>query len=225
MKLFFLVLLSCVFFSSCGNSYENMLKNNTAEIRQYYMEGSQDNISASLVCGHREKVYIANGYATELIEFGVLTFVINDAQIDENLAQFELTVGTNKYSGDLQKNPFDLSYMADIKKIVDCSQNITATLILGDKKIDIKLVDVTKDFKIKTTDVYKLIAKKMKGEIGEFVINKTFQGEVYIKIINDADINVGDYYYYVCILGRNGTRVSAVVSPETSEILAINNLK
>lgn len=225
MKLFFLVLFACMTLVGCGNSYEKMLKNNTAEIREIYMEGSSDDVNVSLVCGHREKVYIANGYATELIEFGVLTFTIDNEEILDNIVTFELTVGTNKYNGDLQKNPFELNYMADIKKVIDPSQNVTATLVYGDKKINIKLENVAKAFKVSSFDVYKIIAKKMKGEISGFVSNKTFEGEIYIKIINDADINVGDYYYYVCILGRNGSRLSAIISPLSGEILAINNFK
>ena len=48
--------------SSCQNKYENLLENNTSEIRQYLFEGKSENISASLIIGMREKNYIVITY-------------------------------------------------------------------------------------------------------------------------------------------------------------------
>ena len=132
MKLFFL-LLCVIVLSSCGNKYENMLKNNTAEVRKYLLEAKEDQMNVSLILGLREKNYIVNGYATDLIEFGVLTFEFSDyGNIDKNSASYELLVGTQKFAGILQENPFDKTLVADIKKMIDPKKKVTAKIISGE---------------------------------------------------------------------------------------------
>ncbi len=223
LKLFFL-LVAVICMSSCQNQYENLLENNTSEIRQYLFEGKSENISASLIIGMREKNYIVNGYSGELIEFGVLSFDVSKCdKIDSGASNFILFVGTDKFEGGLQENPFDKTLVADIKKIIDCNKKVIARIISKDYEQDIELKCVNSKWKVNADDVYKIVAKKLKKEISAFVIKNNFEGEVYIKIINDADINVGDYYWFVNIVGRGGSRLSAIISPNNSEILAINN--
>lgn len=221
MKLFFL-LFSIFIFSSCGRSMENMLKDNTSEIREYMCVGESNNISSSLILGKRETNYIVNGYSTDLIEFGVLSFKFKSAKEDIGVAKYVLFVGTEKFEGDLQENPFDYTLVADIQKIVDVSKKIVARIICDNWQEDIELSAINTSWKVGYNDVYKVIAKNMKSEIEAFVYNNTFEGEVYIKIINDEDINVSDYYWYVNIIGRGGKRLSAIVSPNSKEILAKN---
>ena len=224
MKLFFLVFCSFIIFCSCSNKYENILKNNTAEVREFVLEGKSDNINASLICGLREKDYVINGYATELIEFGILTFDIeNINDYNETIATYVLLVGTVRYDGDLQKNPFDNTLVADIKTIINSSENVTAKIIIGDFTQEIKLKNVCNNWSVDSEEVYKIVAKNFKDDIKQLIINNVFNGEVYVKIINDADINVGDYYWYVNIVNRTGRKLSLIISPHTSEILAVNN--
>ena len=224
LKLFFLfVALVCM--SSCQNKYENLLQSNTSEIRKDLFEGKSEDITASLIVGMREKNYIVNGYSDELIEFGVLSFnALKCDKIDGVASSYILFVGTEKFEGDLQENPFDKTLVADIKKNIDCNKKVIARIISKDYEQDIELKCVNSKWKVNADDVYKIIAKKLKKEISTFVIKNNFEGEVYIKIINDADKNIADYYWFVNIIGRGGSRLSAIISPESSEILAINNL-
>ena len=53
--------------------------------------------------------------------------------------------------------------------------------------------------------------------------NNIFNGEIYIKIVNDADIYKGDYYWYVSLISRKGGTLSLIISPYNKEILAIND--
>lgn len=223
MKLFFL-LCAIILFSSCQSKYENLLKSNTSEVRQYLYEGKSENVSASLIVGMREKNYIVNGYSSELVEFGVLSFDVKESEtIDVNSSNYILFVGTEKFEGDLQENPFDHTLVADIHKIIDTNKKVIARIVSGGYEKDIVLSHINKDWTIDTEDVYSLVAKKLKNEISSFINKNNFEGEVYIKIINDADINVGDYYWFVSIIGRKGNRLSAIISTNQNEILAVNN--
>ena len=69
----------------------------------------------------------------------------------------------------------------------------------------------------------KIIAKEFKEEINGLLEERVFQGEIYIKILNDADMYIGDYYWYVSIISRKGGKLNALISTKTGEILSNNN--
>lgn len=224
MKIFLLLFFSIITLTACNNKYENLLKSNTAEVREFLMEGKSDNVSATLICGMREKDYKVNGYATDLIEFGVITFTIDNIDdYDESLANFVLMVGTSRYDGYLEKNPFDDTLVADIKKVIDKNSIVTAKIMIGDfiREIELKLIGT--DWKVSVDDVYKIVASKFKDQLNYLNSSNVFGGEVYIKILNDADIYKGDYYWYVSIFSRKGGTLSMIISPYSKEILAIND--
>lgn len=224
MKIFLLLILGIITLTSCTNKYENILKSNTAEVQEFLLEGKSNNIKSSLVCGMREKEYKINGYATDLIEFGILTFELpNIDDYDVSLAQYVLTVDTLRYDGELEKNPFNNTLVADIKKIINLSDNITAKLIIGDFVSEIKLNNVADEWKVNSDDVYQIVSNKFKPDIETLNSNNIFGGEVYVKIINDADMYKGDYYWYVSIIGRKGGTLSLIICPDSKDILAVNN--
>lgn len=221
MKLFLLLICGIFCLTACTNKYENLLISNTAEVREFMMEGAATSVKASLICGKREKDYKLNGYASELIEFGVLTFTLDNVQdYDETIAKYILNVGTLRYDGALEKNPFDGTLVADIKRIIDKNENVSVKLIIGEYLQDIPLKLIGADFKVQSEDVYKIVASKYKNQLKAISVNNVFEGELYIKIINDADEYKGDYYWYVSLLTRKGGKLSLIISPYTSEILA-----
>lgn len=224
MKKFFLLFCGLLMLTSCTNKYENLLKSNTAEVREFVFAGEKDDAHISLVCGYREKDYILNGYATELIEFGVITCVMPESfSLGENTLYFTLFVGTEKYTGDLQVNPFDGSLVADIKKIIDSTSNVSIRITCGEYLLECKLNLVNKSFSVNSDEIYKLVADKFAKEISGLIVNNEFVAEVYVKIIDDADNKVSDYMWYVSIITRTGGHLNILISPYTSEILAINN--
>ena len=61
-----------------------------------------------------------------------------------------------------------------------------------------------------------------KTELKKFIVDGVFEGECYIKIIDDWDEFGSEYYYYVSVIGRRGSSISVVISPKSCEFLASN---
>lgn len=223
MKIIFLLFAVVLTFTSCQGK-EKYIEDNIAEIRECLYEGKFEGVDVSLICGERESEYVLNGFATDLIEFGVLTFDVEDI---ENLSldsmKYVLTVGTTRYDGDLQKNPFVGTLVADVKKNINVTSGVSAKIMLGDFVKEIKLTRIDSDWEIKSSDVKKILYKNFKDEINSLVEDGVFKGEVYIKILNDADMYIGDYYWYVSIISRSGGKLNAIISKKTGEILSQNS--
>lgn len=221
MKLiFFLMCICCLSLYGCGGSgvYKELL-NNIAEVRQFVMVGGDENIGVSLMCGKRESVYKIDGIATELVEFGVIT-VSTDVDVDAGV--FTLFSGTQKYTGELIKNPFDGTLVADIKSVVDEKLNTSIVIGLGEKEYSFKLKSVGENWKYSTNDILEKFAKDYGDKIRTVYIDNKMQGEVYLKIMNDGGLSQ-DFYYLISMYGRSGEYIRVIYSPITGEILASNS--
>ena len=203
----------------CGSSLNQMVRNNIAELREFVVYGKEEDISVSLMCGYREVNYKINGYATELIEFGVITInILGNA--DKEDGKYILFVGTQKYDGDLVINPIDGSLVADIGKIVDKDANMSIQVKLQEEEYDLKLNSVNSNWVVDEQECIKILLKKYKSDLKRFVNNGVFEGEVYIKIMNDEQALIADFYYLISVYGRSGKSINVMVSPNTGEILA-----
>lgn len=223
---FFLLFLSfiSILISGCAKSKVNYLKENIAEFREFVFEGEKDGVEVSLICGMRETEYVINGYATEPKEFGVLSFTVqNIDNYDVSLATYVLTINSTRYDGKLIQNPFNKSLVVDIGKVVDKDANINAKIMIGEYIREVNLNLIGKDFKINANNALEIFADTYKDEINSLIDNGVFKGEVYLKLINDEDQNISDYYWYVNLVNRNNKNFSLILSPYSGEVLAKSN--
>lgn len=221
----FLVLcLSVIMLSGCfNNKLYNLSSNKLAEVRYNLYHGKTNDIEVSLMSGKREKDYIINGYCTEPVEFGVLTYKILDENLELNGEQFfVLVVGTTRYDGNLEKNPFDGTYVADLKKIIQSDLKITAKIMIGTFVHETELTSATKDWAVNHEEALKIACKELKTELETFIENGEFAAEVYVKIITDKEFNKESdtYFWYVNFVNINGKTLAIIINPTTKEVLA-----
>lgn len=223
---FFLIILSIVtaLSTGCIKTKYSYLKDNIAECRELVFEGEKDNIKSSLICGIRETDYVMNGHATKPKEFGVLTFVIDNIEaFDVTKAKYVININSTRYDGDLVQNPFNKSLVADIGKLVDKDSKINAKIIIGEFDCEIRLSLVGGDFKIDADKALEIFADNYEDEISSLIKKGALNGEVYLKLVNDADQNISDYYWYVNMVSRENKNYSLIISPYTGEALAKSN--
>ena len=221
MRFIFFVVILCSCFSGCGVRTKTMVWNNIAEIVDFVVCGEKNDMSISLMCGRREVLYSLDGVATELIPYGIITVCVpNNMQVDN--IEYVLFVGVNKYNGSMQKNPYNNTWVADIKTAVNQNDNISIDIYLDDNKYSTKLNRVDQDWVVSSNEIVdNILLSKYKQQVGKFIVDNEFAGEVYVKLIND-DTYSNWFYYYLSIQGKDGSNMSVLISPETAEILASN---
>ncbi len=212
------ICLICLF--GCHNQkLYDMALNCIAEVRELMFCGSNNNIKATLISGFREEDYVVNGYCTDPMEFGVLTFeVLADVSFLENV-NYVLTIGSVRFDGKLEHNPYNDTYVCDIQKKITPGQNIFAKIIAGDFVENVELFSVTNNWVLDYNDALKTACIELDDELKEFVKDEQFCGECYIKILNDDELN-NSYYWFVNFVSRFGKNYAVVVDPITAEILA-----
>lgn len=223
MKFIFFVIFISMLFSSCGIGLKNKVYNNISEIVDFVIVGGDEKVLVSLMCGRREVDYKINGISTELVPYGILTLYSSE-EIDSSIqVEYTLFVGTKKIKGQMQKNPYDNTLVADIKKIIDKNENISIDIFIAQDKVSLKLKTIDTEWRITPNEVVDKLLDEYKNELIKMVVDGVFEGEVYIKLIKEEPLNCYRYFYYVSVVNRKGQSFNFLLSPTTKEILASNN--
>lgn len=222
LKVCMLILFSALTLVGCAgtNKLYDFAKANIAEVRENMYVGESDNLKVSLISGLREKDYVVNGLATSVVEFGVLTFVFKTEVALPETVNYVLTVGTTRYDGILEQNPYDGSFVCDVKTIINSNEVISAKIIAGEFVESVEVTSVTSNWNVNATNALKLACVELKNELAGFIENDEFYAECYIKIINDPDVDKNNYFWYVNFVGRNEKTFAVVIDPVSNEIMA-----
>ena len=217
----FLTVILCIsVLYACKSPQYNKAIDNLAEIRNNIYIGENESVKGVFMSGEREKEYVINGYATPLIEFGVITFsLIGTNLTPAKTGTYTIKIDNETYNGQLELNPFDNTYVADIGVKIQTNKDIVAKITIGSFESEITLRQRNKDWKTTSLDALKLACKSLKKEIKNYD-KEDFECEVYVKIIHDENISSDKYFWYVNFVGRKGINHSVIIDPNTKEILA-----
>ena len=218
-----LLLVTCVIFiDACSSKLAEQMQSSIAEVHYNIYVGASDEVSCTYSGGKREQTYLLNGYSTPLVDFGLLTFVVDNTNATDDTPTFTLNYNNTTLDGVLEKNPYDGSYVADIRKIIDNVPNMIATIRMGSYTKSINLLPISPNWKITYNDALQIAIQQNKKLIKNlFVRNKNFEGEIYIKVLHDHTNNGTDiYYWFVSVLGRDGNKLGVLVDNMTGKIVA-----
>lgn len=218
--IFLAVILSIGLFCACESPLYSKAKENIAEIRNNIYIGENDSVKGVFMSGEREKDYVINGYSTPLIEFGVITFTLLGENITRaKTGSYNIVIDGTTYEGELELNPFDNTYVADLGMKFDTKEDITASIKVGSFESGITLSLRNGDWETSSLDALKLACKALKSELKDYD-KEEWESEVYIKIIHDEEISSDKYFWYINFVGRSGINHSVIIDPNTKEILA-----
>lgn len=215
--IFAIVLICSSILCSCSSNTLNKVGASLSEIRQVFYVGETDTFKATFMCGKREKDYVINGYNTDLIDFGVVTITLKKSTTLKN-PRISMTANTNRYESELEENPFDGTYVCDLKLITNVD-GITLKIYYGSKTEQVELKNISSAWKVDCNQALKVACKQLKSELKP-LIDTEFKGETYVKIIEDTKVNKGNYYWYVTFVGRNGVKHTVIIDPSSGNILA-----
>lgn len=223
--LYVLLMLPMFLFAGCSNNnLFNLAKNNIAEARYNLYVGETENLKVMLTSGIRESDYVINGYCSDPCDFGVLTFNFKTQITLPETVNYVLTVGTVRFDGVLEQNPYDGSYVCDVKTIVNSSDVVSAKIIAGEFVESVELTCVNQNWNVDYIKALNLACDELNQKISTFIENDQFLGECYIKILNDDELGANCYYWYVNFVSRKGENYACIIDPISNEIMAKKEL-
>lgn len=210
----------CIFLIiGCTKIETEIIKNNLSEVRYNIFLAKNDEFTVTFMSGKREIDYEINGYNTKLIDFGILTLIVNDKKIKKQDIICTLKINNKMYNVDFEQNPYDMSFVSDIKQIVSNFDKLNANLTINKKIYKMELENINSNWNITWEEALKIAISSNKKNISKLIDGKEFCGEAYVKILYDDEIS-NDFYYYVNFVNRNGNNYAVMIEINSGEILA-----
>lgn len=219
----FLCFVIVFLFAGCGTNLQSEVKINLAECRQNIFVANNEMANINFTSGIREEPYVLNGKCEQQVEFGVLTikFLFNTKDF-KNAPTYVLSINGNDYDGTLIQNPFDLTFVADINTIVLDNSTVDLKINYETISFETTLKCISSLWQTQFEDAIAIGVGELKKMIKPLQNANGINAEFYLKIITDPNFQTGPYYWYFCVLGKNGENYALVIDTNTREILAKN---
>ena len=214
-----MMIISSICLISCKGNDMELYTNNISEARYNYYYAEANGYKVSFTAGVRESDFKLDGYHTDNVEFGVITIILPNDIDYSGVATYRLEYDNKLASGTLEKNPFDGSLMADVGFVID-NVKMVLSFKMGDISMKFDMQDMSSNFNMDYMGAFELFVANT--DISEFVIDKEFQAEIYIKIMHDDTIDSG-YYYLIRVIGRDGKVISGMINPISGELMAVTS--
>ncbi|MDD2445815.1 MAG: hypothetical protein PHX09_03290 [Clostridia bacterium] len=215
-----LLVCCCIFFlTGCGSDIKNEMIKNLSDVRYNLFEAKTDDLKVTLMCGLREEPYGYNGVSNPKCEFGVITVDFADMPEINEIA-FTLIVDGVGHYGNVEKNPFGHNFMADIEKIVEDNSNVYLTI--DGVESELLMICVSKSWSVQYEDALNIASEHFMEQAKQFIKNKKFKAECYLKIIYDENSEFDSYFWYFGIIGTDNNKLNLVIDVNSGEILTNN---
>ena len=200
-----------VLIAGCAGSFSLAAQKSISEYRKNLFVAVDTDLGASFVTGKREEPYAYDGVSNELVQFGVLTVKFRQAFVGVN-PSYTLYIDSFQYNGQLEFNPFDGTFVADIEKEFDDNVDVSLRLHAGGKDYDLELVCTSKDFEIDYKQAFSVAINAMQQDLQSYIKNGKLEGEIFIKFIGDNTMQLDTVYYFIYFVPKgNGEGMACMV--------------
>ncbi len=206
-----LIVATLPLLAACNRQDETEPKSNICRETLSFYAGENENFSATVEFGRREKQFIADGKATDVTDFVQLTVVpLKSGEYDA--IAYELKAEDKSLSGTLEK-PSHGEYNAIVT--LDFAPT-SICLNAGETSCEIPLANVLTDC-LSADDAINIAKDAFKDRLEKEAADGKPEREIYLKLIT------GDrktYYYYVSFIGEGVDYWAALVSPTDGEVVS-----
>ena len=201
---------------------KELAQKNLSEVRYNLFRGDSEVLNATFMTGEREEIYVLNGQADNLIDFGIITLNFKTpTDTYFGVPKYKLTIGDEYYEGEFEKSPFDANYVADIGvKTPDDSQ---IYLLVEWESIyeTLKLDPISPGWTLNWQKALETAMDNISDTNFEALVKDgKLEAEVHIQIIGDPDGLTNQYYWYISIYGQNGSTINIVIDPMTGALIS-----
>lgn len=213
-----IVVLVSVLTFGCKPSNLNLMQKNLSEYRKVLYVANTPNFNATFTTGKREEPYLLNGVSEKKVEYGVLIVKFNNEVVSQ--PTFTLLIDTIQFSGKLEKNPFDNTYVADIEKEVSDVADINLKVMVDEINDNINMDNASADWKISYKKALSIATTEFEDILPNYIEGNRLNAESHIKIVGSTEDELPKIYWYVSIICQNGDSFACIVDPYSGEILA-----
>jgi len=203
----------CAVFAltACNPKGADNKADNISRLTQAYYAGESEAFAVSIETGKREKVFIADGKATDVESFCQIT-VTPLAVNDYTGVSYIVAGGGSTLSGEITSSNYGEYTSAITLTFIPQTGTVTA----GETTNEIELANIL-DGALNASDIVNIAKNEFKDKLTAEKEEGKGEREIYIKLITGDRMN---YYYYVSFIGEGVDYWAMLVDPKTGDIVS-----
>ncbi|MCM1306782.1 MAG: PepSY domain-containing protein [Bacteroides sp.] len=201
----------CVFALVACNKPQEKANDNVSRRTDAYFAGESETFAVSVEKGRRERTFIADGKATDVVDFCQIT-VIPLKSNDYESINFVINGDDTTLSGEITASDFG-EYSATVE-LGFTPKSVTVTA--GSDTSEIDLTDMLEG-KLTAQDAINIAKEAFKDKLTAESEEGKAEREVYVKLITGDRTS---YYYYVSFIGDGADYLAALIDPSTGDIVS-----
>ncbi|MBE7073686.1 MAG: hypothetical protein E7379_01140 [Clostridiales bacterium] len=187
-----LIVISSILLTGCnGNNIHSVISERTTD----YYYGEMENVKVSLAVGQREEPYVLDGKHGAMVDFSLLAIDTGKSYSHATIDAM-VSFGGSIMEVSLELNPLNMTYMADLGKIL-WSESVCVEV----ENQEVNLRKISDDFSIDYKKAVEI--GESNTEIGDFKQNGRYSCEGYVKIVEGKSFGQTGFYWCVTILNES----------------------
>ncbi len=211
LTLILVLVCASVVLVACGSKQPGGAKDNISRRTDAYFAGESEQFAVSVEKGRREKTFIADGKATDVVDFCQIT-VIPLKSNDYKRINFVIKGDDSTLSGEITTSDFGEFF--SLIELGFTPKTITVTA--GEETCEIELTDMLEG-KLTSSDAVNIAKDAFKDKIAKENEEGKAEREIYVKLITGDRTN---YYYYVSFIGDGVDYWAMLIDPSTGDIIS-----
>ena len=207
-NLAFVIAISLIvsLFASCSSA--NGFDKKVSEVRDCIYIGVADGYDVVAKGGEREQNYAVDGVAYSRQEF----FIISLSGKFSTPPTYSVEINGKKYEGNMTKHPFNDEYTCEINAHPHCNE-ITVSFIIDTNQVNATLQSVNDGSFISWENA-------LSEAVKELEIKGDYDGEIFVRLIENPVKDDGKYYWYVAFCSKNDESVSVLINATDGKVVA-----
>ena len=211
LTLILVLVCASVVLVACGSKQPGGAKDNISRRTDAYFAGESEQFAVSVEKGRREKTFIADGKATDVVDFCQIT-VIQLKSNDYKSINFVIKGDDSTLSGEITTSDF-----GEFFSLIELGFTPkTVTVTAGEETCEIELTDMLEG-KLTSSDAVNIAKDAFKDKIAKENEEGKAEREIYVKLITGDRTN---YYYYVSFIGDGVDYWAMLIDPSTGDIIS-----
>ena len=211
-----ILVVSCV---GCAKQKTNLEKlcDRTSYMQNALYTASDDNFDVALSVITQEENFIADGKTDKVMEISMLTLTPHNASALSNTYEYTLKGSKASATGNISKNKLGINRACKIENYSELGDIESLTLTLGETSVEYTLANICPE-ECDGKNALEIAYTHYQEKIDQALKSKSFDRECYVKLLNQTGED-GKYYWYVSFIKDKGDYWSAIIDPQTKEVI------
>lgn len=191
-----------------------------AETHRYV--GENEDFKVAVTSGVREKLFIADGKATDVQNFTEITLIPLKANLQNKTYTFVLNYDGGSAEGELKRDVVTHNFTAviDAERFKDTIKSI----VIKYDKVESEIpLENALNGKIDYCKVLDIAKTALKDEIGANTTDGVFNREIMVKLVRDRRAPDSPYYWYISFIAGDNGYWALLINPETGDVVSKKN--